>query len=228
MKKIFIFILCAMLICAMPIVASAEEVAEETVTEGETATVEKTLPEKIVSFITENYTESSLVSLAVTVVVYLFYEIRKHRSLSGTIGVLNNNAVSISKESVKAVENVLSKANALAMGSEEAIQKVLAEAVDIAEVVKGYRDDVVKLLEEIRKSADEKQSLEETLHNVNAFLNTSKLATLELSNEVADLLLLANIPNAKKEELYSRHRAAVDAISIAETTEVKEDVGKEA
>jgi hypothetical protein len=214
----------------MPIVASAEEEipAEETVTEGETATVEKTLPEKIVSFITENYTESSLVSLAVTVVVYLFYEIRKHRSLSGTIGVLNNNAVSISKESVKAVEDVLSKANALAMGSDEAIQKVLAEAVDIATVVKGYRDDVVKLLEEIRKSADEKQSLEETLHNVNTFLSTSKLATLELSNEVADLLLLANIPNAKKEELYSRHRAAVDAISIAETTEVKEDVGKEA
>jgi hypothetical protein len=43
---------------------------------------------------------------------------------------------------------------------------------------------------------------------------------MELANEVAELLVLANIPNSKKEELYSRHLAAVGAIAEAEKTEV--------
>ena len=229
MKKIFAIILCAMLMCT-PLVASASEVepapTDEVVTETENVPtveenatevedtsveeVEETLPEKIVSFITENYTGSSLISLAVTVVVYLFYEIKKHKALNGSIGVLNNNAVEIAENSAKAVKDVLD------------------EAIGIADVVKGYKDEVAVLLEDIRKSAEEKQNLEETLHAVKTFLATSKLATMELANEVADLLVLANIPNAKKEELYSRHRAAVDAISTAEKSEEMKDDGKEA
>ena len=66
------------------------------------------------------------------------------------------------------------------------------------------------------------------LEKVNKHLETSKSANLEFSNELAELLVLANIPNSKKDELYSRHRAAVDAMAAAEETEVKENDGEEA
>jgi hypothetical protein len=72
-----------------------------------------------------------------------------------------------------------------------------------------------------------------TLAEVNTHLQTSKAANIEFANELAELLVLANIPNSKKDELYTRHRAAVDAIDkiavpTAEQTEVKEDVGEKA
>lgn len=81
MKKIFALILCAMLICATPIIAFAEggenatEVtentsAEEIVTESEISASEPTLPDKIVGFIKENFEGTSFLSLAVTVVLY--------------------------------------------------------------------------------------------------------------------------------------------------------------
>jgi chromosome segregation ATPase len=148
--------------------------------------------------------------------------------MNSSIGVLNNNAVTVAQNSAKAIEDVMAEASKIAENSSTAIKDVLAEAIEIANVVKGYKDEVAALLEDIRKSAEEKQNLEETLHSVKAFLSTSKLATLELSNEIADLLVLANIPNSKKEELYSRHRAAVDAISTAEKTEEIKDDGQEA
>ena len=115
MKRIFAVILCLMLVFATPLVAYAEEAdsepVPETTTESESTNAEETLPDKIVGFITENYTESSLVSLTVTVVVYLFYEIKKHRSLNGSIGVLNNNAVTVAENSAKAINDVIKKAD---------------------------------------------------------------------------------------------------------------------
>ena len=207
MKKIFALILCAFLVVALPVATYAEEVPSETVEE---TTTEATLPEQIVAFITENYTGSSLLSLAITVVVYLFFEIKKHKNLSGSIGVLNNNAVAIAEKSA------------------ESIQRVLAEAQDVASVVLTYKDEMEKMLGEIRKNAEEKQSLEDTLKSVEEYLNTAKLANIELANELAELLCLANIPNSKKDELYSRHLTAVATISEAGHTEVKADDGKEA
>lgn len=213
MKKIFALILCAMLICATPIVAFAEEgenatevtentSVEEMVTESEISASEETLPDKIIDFITENYEGSTFLSLAITVVVYTFFAIKKHKSLNGTIGTLNNNAVTVASNSTKVIT--------------DAMEKVAA----IAEVVKGHREDIVALLEEIRKNAEEKESLEDILRTVTKALETSKMASMEFADEVAELLVLANIPNAKKEELYARHRAAVDALKTAEKTEV--------
>ena len=158
MKKIFALILCAMLICATPIVAFAEggenatEVTENTtvgeiVTEGENSASEETLPDKIIGFITENYEGSTFLSLAVTIVVYTYFAIKKHKSLHGTIGVLNNNAIKVASDSTEAVNYALNNARAIAENSTQAVQ-------DIAEVVKGYKDDIVALLEEIRKRAE--------------------------------------------------------------------------
>ena len=221
MKKIFTLILCAMLICATPIVAFAEEgenateVTENTsvekmVTESEISASEETLPDKIIDFITENYEGSTFLSLAISIVVYTFFAIKKHKSLSGSIGVLNNNAVTVAENSAKKIEDAMKKMAAM------------------AEVVEGYGNTMSSMLEEIRKNAEEKQSLEEMLCSVQKALETLKLADIEFGNEVAELLVLANIPNAKKEELYSRHRAAVDAIATAEKTEVITNDGQEA
>lgn len=189
MKKIIIFALCVLLICAMPIAVFAEDAS---VTETE---VEESITEEIVTYVKSHIEEISVIG---TLLLTIFYEIRKHRSLNGTIGALNNNAITVAENSAEAIKNALS------------------EAKDIAGVVSDYKEEFATLLAEIRKSAEEKARLEDTLNHVETFLLTAKSATLELSNEVAELLVLANIPNSKKEELYARHLKAVHDIEQVE------------
>lgn len=211
MKKILAFILCAILVCAFAVSVSAEEIptADEIVTEGENSASE-TIPEQTTTEIIVDYVKSHIEELSVigTLLVTIFYEIRKHGKLNGSIGTLNNNAI------------------AIAENSSSAIKAALTEVEDIAGVVKDYKDEIASLLNEIRKSAEEKESLETTLSHVETFLKTAKLATLELSNEVAELLVLANIPNSKKDELYARHTKAVHELEAAE--EVMSNDGNEA
>ncbi len=211
MKKIFVFILCVMLICAVPFVASAEENVTDVTEQTETVPeVEKTTTEIVVDYVKSHIEELSVMG---TLLLTIFYEIRKHGKLTGSIGTLNNNAIAVAENSATTIKTALT------------------EVEGIADVVKNLKDEFASFLAEVKKSAEEKKSLEDTLSHVETFLKSAKLATLELSNEVAELLVLANIPNSKKEELYSRHRAAVDAIATAETvvehTEVKEDDGNE-
>ena len=238
MKKIFAVLLCAFLICATPIVAFAEgednatgvtenTSAEVIVTEGENLASEPTVPDQIVSFIKENYEGSTFLSLAITIAVYTYFAVKKYKSLHGTIGVLNNNAIKVASDSTDTIGTVMSKAEELAANSSKATQAVLVEAGSLVEVVRGYKEEFSAALSELRKNAEEKESLEDTLLSVQKTLELSKLASMELANEVAELLVLANIPNAKKEELYARHRAAVDAIATAEKTEVINHDGKE-
>lgn len=198
MKRIIFLLLCLILIFAMPVVASAEE------GEPTTEAPEETITETIVGYVQEHFEEISVIG---TLAATIFYEIGKHRKLSGSIGTLNNNAI------------------AVAQNSSVAIDAALAKVMAIAETVQGYKDDFTNLLTEIRTSIDEKRSLEETLAEVEKHLKASKLANMEFANELADLLCLANIPNSKKEELFSRHRAALASI---EAKEVNADDGAEA
>lgn len=214
MKKILVIFLCVMLLCVTPIVAFAEDSPSDAVeqgttevsnspTENENATEGEILPpeddepitETIVRYIKSHVEELSVI---VTLIAGIVYEIRKHGKLTSSIGTLNNNAVAI-------VEN-----------SSTTIKAALDEMADMAEVVNKYKDDIENLLKEIRTNAAEKKSLEDTLSSVESFLKTAKLATLELSNEVAELLVLANIPNSKKEELYARHTKAVHELEAVE------------
>lgn len=211
MKKIFALILCIMLICATPVMAYAEEspsepAAEEVVVESEPQP-EETVPDKIVKFISENYEGSSFLSLAITIVVYTVFAVKKNKALNGTIGILNNNAIKVANDSTNTVIEVMGKAG------------------EMADLIKGYKESFEAVITELHKTAEEKQSLEAMLSSVQKTIDTSKLAMKELADEMAELLVLANIPNSKKEELYSRHRAAVDAIATAENTEVVTDVG---
>lgn len=208
MKRILVFMLCVLLLCSIPFVAFAEEDPSATTEEvtTEVAATEKTMTEVITEYVKTHIEEISVIG---TLLLTIFYEVRKHGKLTGSIGTLNNNAITVAENSAATIKTAL-------------------EGVEgIANVVNKYKDDIEGLLGEIRKSAEEKKALEDTLSHVEGFLKTSKLATLELSNEVAELLVLANIPVSKKEELYSRHRAAVDAIAEAES-EVNGNDGEEA
>lgn len=188
MKRIIIFALCVMLICAIPTVAFAATPEAE-------VEAEKSVTEEIVGYVKSNIEE-------IVVILFMglasFYEARQRGKMNGSIGTLNNNAISVANNSALAMKDMLS------------------EVKDIAGVVAKYKDEFAVLIEEVKKSAEEKARLEDMLKHVETFLLAAKSATLELSNEVAELLVLANIPNSKKEELYSRHMKAVHDIEQAE------------
>ena len=217
MRKILAFILAVMLMCAMPIVAFAEDgsadaveeteavvddkpATEENTSEGEISGEEESFeisPETIVAYAKQNIEE---ISVIVTLLLTVIYQVRKHRVLNKSIGMLNNNAVNVT-------------------------EKALSEMGGMSSVVTGYKDEIAVLLGEYRQTAEDKKRLQASLAEVEGYLKTAKLANVEFANELAELLVLANIPNSKKEELYSRHRAAVDSISVAE---VNDNDGQEA
>lgn len=221
MKKIIAILLAAMLVCLLSFGVYAEDVpvedgeqppAEETPDETPEETPEEPYEkpeaqieaelttEKIVNWVTKNLEE---ISVIITMILTVYYQVRKHRVLNSSIGTMNNNAVTIAQSSSEAMQGV-------------------------SDMVGSYKEEMEKLLAEVRANEQEKAKLEATLAEVHAHLQTSKAANIEFANELAELLVLANIPNSKKDELYSRHRAAVDAIEAAEKTEVKDNDREEA
>ena len=155
--------------------------------------VDATITDTIVSLAKEWADE---ISLIFAVIFFCFKMASKIKRLTSTVKTLNNNSVEIAEKSN-------------------------TNAQEAAAIAKDFVDSANAILAEVRTDAEDKHKLEEKLAEATRFINTAKLATVELANELAELLVLANIPNAKKEELYSRHRAAVNAIAAAEETEVK-------
>lgn len=211
MKRLLAILLCTIvLVCAMPIAVFAEddvsvetsETPKQDITESEAWKEAELTTEKIVGYIQAHLEEISVIA---TLILTLFYQIRKHASLNKSIGILNNNAVGVAESSAAT------------------IGEALKNMTDISAIVTGYKEEMANMLTEVRANEEEKHKLATTLATVNKYLETAKAANLELSNEVAELLVLANIPNSKKEELYSRHRTAVDAIAATEKTEVNAD-----
>lgn len=280
MKKILILMLCAILFCATPLMASADEATPPESVETEETTPgteeappaeevppedvappvdepseevpeepEMTLPEKIVNFITTNYDSSTLIGFAITLVVYFIYGIKQYKSLGGKIGVLNNNAVKIAENSTKAIDASFVEVKGIAENSIETVNKALGEAKDImqaisdgnaaaltdvlgkaegiAEVVTTFTKMMETFMERIGDIESDKASLKSALAEATKNMQLSNKAVLENSNMMAELLMLANIPNSKKEELYARHLSAVNAIADAEKSEVATDDGQE-
>lgn len=191
MKRIFAVVICAvMLLCVCPVVAFAE---------GEAVVQEPTLTDEIVGYIKDHLEE-------ISVIVYIFltsiYDRKKQKANYKAIATVNNNAVTVSED------------------NKTAINDAKAEMKEVKDAVVRYKETIEALLAAFKVSEEDKKKLEAKLDEVNNHLKTAKLANKELANEVAELLVLANIPNSKKEELYSRHLAAVRAIDEAEHTEV--------
>ena len=194
MKKILVLILAVLLIMALPIVTFAEEAespvenvtpTEEVTTEGE---IEPSITETIVEWVKSNIEE---IAVIFGLVASAFYGTITRRGLNGSIGTLNNNAITIAENSAKAVDTGVKKME------------------DMANRVIEFEKKADTLLEKMASVVDENQSL-------TSLLNATKIACLEMSNEVAELLVLANIPTSKKEELYSRHTKAVHELEAVE------------
>lgn len=207
MKRIFAFALCAfLLVCTFTIVGFAEEPMLPEV--EETAEVsEPTITESVVGYVKTHLEE---ISVIITLLLTIFYNARKHSVLNKTISTLNNNAINV------------------ATNSEASVKGAIAEVDRFAAAVVGFSDKIEGILSEFRANAEDKAKLAAIIEKFEGVLVTAKLANIELADEVAELLVLANIPNAKKEELYARHIAAVNAISEAEKTEVIHHDGEEA
>jgi hypothetical protein len=204
MKKLLVLMLCILLVCALPTIAYAEETTTEEAAPEEELTTTEIITEWVMSHLEE-------ISVIFTLIISLFYQVKKHGALNKSVATLNNNAVTVAED------------------SKSAISQALTDVSAVSAVINGFTEQVTSLLAEIRDQAGEKKSLEETLAEAQNVLKTAKLANIEFANELAELLILANIPNSKKEELYQRHRAAIASIAEAEkTTEVIENVGEEA
>ena len=204
MKKILAILMCAMLICTFTVVASAEEAeAGEVTTEAVTTEAvddpNDLTAEEIVDYVKEHAEE---ISVIVSLIASAFFAIIRNKKINGSIATVNNNAITMTENSMNAM-------------------------VGMSTVVTQYKDAMETMLTEIRRNNDERAELEASLSEVSKYLKSTRLANVELANEVAELLVLANIPNSKKDELYARHLAAVRAISEAEAEvadmEVKEN-----
>ena len=246
MKKILILMLCAILFCAMPIMASADEadIPESVETEETTpgteeappveevpAEPEMTFSEKIVNLITTKYDSTALISLVFAIVAYTIYGINQFKTIGSKLGIFNNNVVKVAEDSSKAIDATFVEAKemmkALSDGNSAALTEVLGKAEGIAEVVTTFSKVMETFIERIGDVETDKAATREALMEATKAMKACKEASLEESNIVAELLLLANIPNSKKEEIYARHLSAVNAIADAEKSEVATDDGKE-
>ena len=210
MKKIIIFTLCALLACALPIAAYAAETTAETtaapMASAPEASVEEGLTEQeeaLGTLLSKRFEEWVLphleeISVVITMILTLFYQIRKNRLLTKSMGTMNNNAVTIAEQ------------------SSDMMARALTGMENAALAVRSYEEKIEALLEAHRATAQDKERLESELARVKEYLRTATRANVEFANEFAELLGLANIPNYKKEEIGARHLAAVHSIKSAE------------
>ena len=205
MKKIFAILMCVFLICTFAFVASAEEAVTEAVTETVTEVgffdlfVEPSV-DKFMDYIGSHVEE---ISVILTLIFSALLGALKNKQINSSVTTLNNNSVAVANNSLESMKGM-------------------------SAVVEKYKEAMTEMLSEIRRNDEERASLEESLAEVSKYLKSTRLANVELANEVAELLVLANIPNSKKDELYARHLAAVNAIAEAEreaseSEEVKEN-----
>ena len=196
MKKLLALLLCIIVICAMSVTVFASEVTEGIPPMTEIEETSEKIVEDVVSWFQNNLEE---ISVVISILLMIFYNVRKFASMNKSIGTLNNNAITVAQDSSATIGSAL-----LALGS-------------VSDAVGGYTNEF----------ADLKNTVKQHLDNTTDKLETCCRANIEFANELAELLVLANIPNAKKEELYARHRAAVDAITNVKTdnnTEVRGNV----
>ena len=129
MKRIFAFVICAvLLLCAFPVVAIAEGEAPEIVVQ------EPTLTDEIVGYIKGHIEE---ISVIITLILTAFYNKIKHKTLNKSIGTVNNNAVTVAEN------------------SQSAISQALAKMEDVTSALTGYQVEFEKMLTEFRANAAE-------------------------------------------------------------------------
>ena len=205
MKKFLAIIMVTFLLLTFSVAAFAEDStsAEEIVTEDIVTEVvddpNDLTVDEIVEYVKSHAEE---ISVILSLIVSAIYAVSRNKKINGSIATVNNNAVTMAENNMSVMSGMTN-------------------------VVEQYKEAMSDMLSEIRRNDTERAELESSLAEVTKYLKATRLANVELANEVAELLVLANIPNSKKDELYARHLAAVNAIAEAEAeateTEVKEN-----
>ena len=205
MKKFLIVLISVLLILAFSTIAFAEEAVTEPVTETVTGVgffdlfIDPSV-DKFMDYIGSHVEE---ISVILTLIFSALLGALKNKQINSSVTTLNNNSVAVANNSLESMKGM-------------------------SAVVEQYKEAMANMLSEIRRNDKERASLEESLAEVSKYLKSTRLANVELANEIAALLVLANIPNSVKEDLHTKHRAAVNAIAEAEreaskTEEVKEN-----
>ena len=196
MKKILALILCIVLFTCTLSVTVSADEVTEDIPSQEEI---EDVSDKIVEDVVAWFQNNfEEITVIITLILTIYYNVQKFAKMNKSIGTLNNNAVTV------------------AQNSELSIGSALQALSGISDVVAGYTNEFENL----------KSTVGQHLNSTTDKLENCCRANIEFANELAELLVLANIPNAKKEELYARHRAAVDAITAVKTennTEVNGD-----
>lgn len=210
MKRFLTILICIIVLCSLPVVAFAEDV--EPPVDAPTVTDTDSLETDVVPDAPEVEDDPNDLSVE-KIADYVenhFEEISVIVTLILSIFYRARNGKSLNK-SITTLNN---NSVAVVQNSETTIKNALSIMEKFEERVKEYEKSTEKIISKMTKH-----------------LEASKRANVELANEVAELLILANIPNSKKDELYARHLAAVNAIAeveyIDKDTEVKENEDKE-
>ena len=95
MKKILTFTLCVLLVCLIPVSVCAADGTEAAAETAPTETAAELISVKFEEWVLPHLEE---ISVVITLIFSLFYQMRKHTLLSRSIGTMNNNAVSIAEE----------------------------------------------------------------------------------------------------------------------------------
>ena len=188
MKKIFYITICILLIFAIPTAVFAAETGNQETIE----LISKKFEEWILPHLEE-------ISVIITLILTAIYNFKRTKLLNQSMGTMNNNAVAIAEQN----SNIMSKA--------------LINMENTSGAVLAYDTKIAQMLEAYQYAEEDKKRLEHELTEIKSYLKTATEANLEFSNELAELLNLANIPNFKKEEIGARHLAAVNAIKAVET-----------
>ena len=174
----------------------------EQVTEGE-KTPENTWSRKLVNFIKANVTETSLMTFALALLAFCIEHFSSNKKLKNHIGILNNNAIEI--------------ANTSAGKTEENTKEIAALKNEMALFMDSLLVKVNDTLKSVVKTSEERDELEKKLAENSKLLEKAIIAVEDSADTVANLLIMSNIPNSKKEEFYSTHVAAVNALKEIES-----------
>ncbi len=216
MKKIFLSIFAALLICffmttsifgeeSTDAVVTETDTAEEVVTESVVATEALTETDTeatalqvsdtetqtwsgaLASFVKENFTETSLSAFALALLSFCVEHFMSNKNLKKNMGVLNGNAIEIATSSAESIKN-----------NTTALEKLMGQ--------------VTLTLNAISKTAQERDALEAALKESRELMNSVVVACSESSELVANLLLMSKIPNSKKEEMYAKYLESVKGL----------------
>lgn len=218
MKKILILIFALMVIMSFTLTASAtDEALDPTNSTTETeAPVESeniasedvtisTATDSIANYLQENFEE---ISVLASLIIAAIYAKIKDGKFGASLGTLNNNAITIAKDAAAKMTEVAGKLESYEINITSKLE----------EFEKKYGD----LLGAFEADEEERLSFAATLSKLEKLMAAVKLAATENSDEIANLILLSGIPNAKKDELYGKHLLVVKALEAIEEGETND------